>query len=71
MDRQDAKGGISSVDFFPKTQPFGPMFIGLRRVAKAGSFRRRFRIQGLDYKGLDWFLCGIPGFDAEKVQRFA
>lgn len=27
--------------------------------------------QGLDIKGLDRFLCGIPGFDAEKVQRFA
>ncbi len=27
--------------------------------------------QGLDIKGLKRFLCGIPGFDAEKVQRFA
>jgi hypothetical protein len=47
------------------------MFIGFRRVAKVSVFRGRFMAQGLDIKGLDRFLCGIPGFDAEKVQRFA
>jgi len=62
--RQDAGGGISSVDFFPKTQPFGPMFIGFRRVAKVGVFLGRFKDQGLDIKGIERFLCGIPGFDA-------
>ena len=58
-------------DFFPKTQPFGPMFIGFRRVAKVGVTSWSFQPQGLDIKGLERFLCGIPGFDAEKVQRFA
>ncbi|WP_421558644.1 hypothetical protein [Pseudomonas canadensis] len=58
-------------EIFPKTQPFGPMFIGFRRVAKDGVFGWLFQAQGLDIKGLERFLCGIPGFDAEKVQRFA
>jgi len=47
------------------------MFIGFRRVAEDGVFIGCFQAQGLDIKGLERFLCGIPGFDAEKVQRFA
>jgi hypothetical protein len=45
------------------------MFIGFKRVAKAGGFRGRFRNQGLDLKGLDLFLCGIPGFDTANSLR--
>jgi hypothetical protein len=47
------------------------MFIGFRRVAKECVFVGYFQAQGLDIKGLERFLCGIPGFDTEKVQRFA
>ncbi|MNN63104.1 hypothetical protein D3C81_1784530 [compost metagenome] len=61
--RQDAGDGIYCGEFFPKTQPFGPMFIGFQRVAKDAAFCGLFVVQRLDYKGLDCFLCGIPGFD--------
>jgi hypothetical protein len=39
------------------------MFIGFRRVEKVGDFWCWFLTQGLDLKGLDLFLYGIPGFD--------
>lgn len=38
--------------FFPKTQPFEPMFIGFYRVAKGAAFCGFFTAQGLYYKGL-------------------
>ncbi|MEO8640982.1 hypothetical protein, partial [Pseudomonas sp.] len=62
--RQDAGDGICSGEFFPKTQPFGPVFVGFRRVEKVSVFREGFTTQGLEFKGLAPFLCGIPGFDA-------
>lgn len=68
--RQDAGGGISSVDFFPKTRPFEPVFIGFRRFEKLRFIEGVLQAQGLDLKGLGRILRGIPGFDAEKVQGF-
>ena len=45
------------------------MFIGFQRVAKECRFCGSFIAKDLDYKGLDWFLCGIPGFDTAKSLR--
>ncbi|WP_141229019.1 hypothetical protein [Pseudomonas fragi] len=41
--------------FFPKTQPFGPMFIEFRRVVKAGVLIGVLRCKALIVKGLSVF----------------
>jgi hypothetical protein len=61
------RGGICTGKIFPNTQPFGPMFIGFRRVEKEGVFIGCFQAQGLDIKGLERFYAASQALTPQRL----